>query len=158
MTDEERERSQKKFLITFAKNANVLLSAKTAKVHRSTVYEWLEKSEEFSILYHQAEMDANDAVRAEIDRRGRQGWLEPVYQGGAKVGTIRKYSDTLLVFLARSRMPEYRDASKLSIDAQVNATTTTKNAGEVLLDLRSASSAQLAALKQIALELKKNEQ
>lgn len=32
----------------------------------------------------------------EADRRAVDGWDEPVYQGGMKVGTIKRFSDTLL--------------------------------------------------------------
>ena len=42
--------------------------------------------------------------------RGRDGWDEPVYQRGIQVGVIRKYSDVLLMFMLKGRLPEkYRE-------------------------------------------------
>jgi hypothetical protein len=34
------------------------------------------------------------------------GTLKPVYQGGKKVGAVREYSDTLLMFLLNGGRPE----------------------------------------------------
>ncbi len=35
--------------------------------------------------------------------------MKPVYQQGVKVGTVKEYSDTLLIFQAKAHMPEYRE-------------------------------------------------
>jgi hypothetical protein len=139
------------FLESFAHNANVLLSAKSAQVNRGTIYKWLEHDENFSILYHQAELDANDVLRAEIDRRGREGWQEDIYQLGKYCGQATKYSDTLLIFLAKARMPEFRDKSQVDVNAQVSTTT---QAGSLTLDMRNATSEELQQLKQLALSMK----
>ena len=38
------------------------------------------------------------------------GWDEPVYRDGVLVGSIRKHSDTCLIFILKARRPEkYRD-------------------------------------------------
>jgi hypothetical protein len=150
LTDEERAIAQKKFLASFSKNANVLLATKAAKVHRSTIYEWLEKDETFSILYNQAKEDAKDVIKAEVKRRGHDGWNEDVYQLGKFAGRVRKYSDTLLIFHAKMLMPEYRDQSKLDVNAQV----TTHGAGSLILDLRNATSEELQQLKHLAMQMK----
>ena len=152
LTDEERVIAQEKFLKSFAKSANVLRAAKAAKVHRSTVYDWLEKDETFSFLYNQAKEDAKDVLRAEIYRRGHDGWDEKVYQLGKFAGKVRKYSDTLLIFHAKMLMPEYRDKSQVDVNAQVN---TMHNSGELTLNLRDATPEQLAQLKALALSMKR---
>lgn len=113
--------AQRKFLASFAKQANVRLAAKAAKVARNTIYEWLEKDEAFSFLYHQAKEDAKDIVREEIYRRAHDGWDEDVYQLGKLAGTVRKYSDTLLIFHAKALMPEYRDKQPdITVNVDVN--------------------------------------
>lgn len=117
--DLEREAIQAIFLATFEKSANITEACKAAGISRSTFYDWTEKYEQFSILYHQAEQIANDAIRAEIFRRGHDGWLEPQFSAGKNMGNVRKYSDTLLIFLAKARMPEFRDKS--SVDVNTNA-------------------------------------
>lgn len=121
MTATQRKATQAAFLATFEQSANVTQACKAAGIDRSMVYLWLEHDAEFSMLYHQAEQIANDAIRAEIFRRGHDGWDEDVYSFGKFQGTVRKYSDTLLIFLAKARMPEFRDKSQL--DVNTNART-----------------------------------
>ena len=152
LSDAQRATAQLKFLKSFGRDANVLKAARSAKVHRSTIYDWLEKDETFSFLYNQAKEDAKDVLRAEIKRRGKDGWYEPVYQAGKLVGQVRKYSDTLLIFHAKMMMPEYRDKSQLDVTA--NVTTT---AGTISIDTRAMTADQLARLKQLAMELKVGE-
>jgi predicted DNA-binding protein YlxM (UPF0122 family) len=101
--------AQRLFLKVYARHANVMLSAREAGVHRSTIYDWLEKDEDFSFAYHQAKEDAKDVLRAEIYRRAVEGWEEPVFQLGMFAGTVRKYDTTLLIFHSKMLMPEYRD-------------------------------------------------
>lgn len=115
----QRAQVQATFLDAFAKTANVTESCEIAGIHRSTVYDWQEHDEAFSLQYHVAEAEANDRIRTEIRRRAIDGWDEDVYQLGHFAGKVRKYSDTLLIFHAKARMPEYRD--KLDVKAQVQA-------------------------------------
>lgn len=105
---------------------NVRLACKRANIHRSTFYAWLEQDERFSFEYHQAEADANDTLRAEIFRRAVQGVDEPLTSMGklvkddqGKVVTVRKYSDTLLIFLSKARMPEFREKQSEEVQHQL---------------------------------------
>jgi hypothetical protein len=104
----QKER-QKLFLAEFAQNANILLSAQKAGVNRCTVYKWLEHCPDFSFAFNQAKEDANDMLRAEVYRRAIEGVPEKVWQLGKYCGETTKYSDTLLIFLCKARMPEFRD-------------------------------------------------
>jgi transposase len=113
--DREREAKQAIFLDSFKQTANISESCKDADINRSTFYDWLERYEEFSIFYHQAEQIANDRLRREILRRGVEGWLEPQFSAGKNMGNVRKYSDTLLIFLAKARMPEFREKQQIDI-------------------------------------------
>lgn len=109
-TDRQSVHLKKQFLDAFAQHGNVSAAARAAGVGRSTVYQWQEHDEDFAAAFREAEILARDAVDEEIHRRGVLGWDDPVYQGGARVGTIRKFSDTLLIFLAKGLMPEkYKD-------------------------------------------------
>ena len=45
-----------------------------------------------------------------------KGWLEPVYQGGKRVGVIRKYSDACLLSLLKARHPAFRDRKEIKGD------------------------------------------
>lgn len=56
-----------------------------------------------------------DEVDAEIRRRGIQGVDEPVFYQGAICGSVRKFSDLLLIFRAKALMPEkYRERHEVT--------------------------------------------
>lgn len=65
---------------------------------------------EFERLYQEAREDGNDTIRAEVHRRAITGVKRAIYHDGKVVGYKREYSDQLLMFLAKSRMPEFKDA------------------------------------------------
>ncbi|MGZ3603296.1 MAG: hypothetical protein ACXVDF_25560, partial [Ktedonobacterales bacterium] len=91
-------------------------------VTTATIYNWRKADEEFRLAWEWAHQEANDTIRREISRRAIEGWDEPVYQGGKLVGYTRKYSDSLLTFLAKSRMPEFRERVDItSNDQHINA-------------------------------------
>ena len=112
---------QRLFLEAYAQHANVMLSAREAGIHRTTVYDWLEHDEDFSFAYNHAKEDAKDTLRAEIYRRGVEGWDEDVYSFGKFQGTVRKYSDTVLIFHTKALMPEYREKSQIDVNTNVKA-------------------------------------
>ncbi|SRR6266568_1582546 len=121
LTAEKRPRNKKAiFLESFALNANVMLSARAAGVSRQAVYQWLEKDEDFSFAFNLAKEEAKDTIRAEIYRRGVEGWDEDVYQLAKFAGTVRKYSDTLLIFHAKSLMSEYRDKQQIEHSGSID--------------------------------------
>lgn len=107
--------TQRLFLEAYAEHANVRLAARGAGIHRSTVYEWQEHDPDFDFAFNQAKEDARDVLRAEIYRRAKEGWDEPVYQQGLYAGGVHKYSDTLLIFHAKMMMPEYREKQSLVV-------------------------------------------
>jgi hypothetical protein len=115
----EIEQAKASFLADYAKHGNVGHACDMARIHRSTIYRWLEHDEEFLMLHHQAREDYCDSLRHEIYRRAHTGVLKPVYQGGKKVGQVREYSDTLLIFESKARMPEYREKVQLEQTGQV---------------------------------------
>mgnify|MGYP005848418621 CR=1 FL=1 len=61
---------------------------------------------EFEKDFQEAKAEGDDIVRAEIHRRGVDGVKRAIYHDGKVVGYKREYSDQLLMFLAKSRMPE----------------------------------------------------
>lgn len=101
------------FLKAYSELGVVTHAAAAAGVSRQTIYQWQEHDEAFGLLMNQSRGEADDAIRREIHRRAIDGLDKPVYQGGRQVGTIREYSDTLLIFLAKSRMPEFRDKQQI---------------------------------------------
>lgn len=116
MKAEQRIAAQAMFLAVYEKTASVLAAAEQAEIDRTLVYYWQEHDEQFLFAYNLADKAANMHIEAEIRRRAIDGWDEPLVSAGKRLGTVRKYSDTLLIFYAKRRMPEYRDkAPTLSV-------------------------------------------
>lgn len=69
---------------------------------------------EFEKAYQEARADGDDVIRAEIHRRGVKGVKRAIYHDGKVVGHKMEYSDQLLMFLAKSRMPyEFGDRQRV---------------------------------------------
>lgn len=123
------------FIRLFAVTGNVLRSCQAAKMGRRTVYDWLAEDDAFKALYDIAHDEALDALEEEARRRAVVGVLEPVYQGGAKVGSIRKYSDTLLITLLKGKRPEtFRERFEHTGKDGAPIEHSIKNAKSTLLD------------------------
>jgi hypothetical protein len=114
MVKQERKAAQARFLETFASTGIVLTGCRAAGVARQTVDYWLKHDQEFAERYGLARREADDRLRAEIYRRGVQGTNRRKTVTGAdgrieRIEEVTEVSDTLLIFLAKARMPEFRD-------------------------------------------------
>jgi hypothetical protein len=101
-----KKRGRARFLAALAESGNVRLSCQAARVGRSTVYAWRDADEKFRGEWDAALEEAVDVLEAEARRRGVEGVEEPVYYQGEKVGAVRRYSDTLLIFLLKGLRPQ----------------------------------------------------
>ena len=108
---DERQRTMEEFLKVFAQTGNLMLSCRAVNIGRSSIYYWIEHDMEgFAEHYAEAEQEACEALEAEAYRRAVQGVEEPVHYQGQRIDTVRRYSDVLLIFLLKGRMPEkYRE-------------------------------------------------
>lgn len=91
------------------------------------------------------------AIEEEITRRAIDGWEEPVFvvRNGAReqVGSVRKFSDALLLALAKRHIPAYREKVAIDHGGHVGVTH------EVSLDsLRNLSPAAQEKLREIVIE------
>lgn len=126
-TAAQRIDEQNAFLKAFASSGNVRAACMAAGINRSAVYSWSETDVEFTIRYNQAKSDVDDAIRAEIYRRGMFGEERYVIAQGkivyheGKPLTIREKSDTLLIFHAKARMPEYKDKQHIDMTTTTSA-------------------------------------
>lgn len=111
------KKRQDDFLAAFVEFVSVTRACKKAKIPRQTVYDWKKNSPEFKKRYDEATNLALQALEDEAVRRAYEGVNKPVFQGGAKVGTIKEYSDTLMIVLLKARAPEkYRERSNITVD------------------------------------------
>lgn len=124
------------FLKALSETASVLRACRLSRVTRSVVYEWRAQEKDFEKAWDAALELGSDALEDEAIRRAHDGVLKPVYQKGYRCGTIREYSDTLLIFMLKARRPKrFRD--NIKIDANVTG-------GVLLLERPAASAAEWA--------------
>lgn len=90
--------------------ANVSRAAKTVGISRRHAYTVRSEDTDFATAWDEAVNIAIDTLEQEARRRAYEGVDEPVFYQGEEVGYIRKYSDTLLMFLLKGNRPDkYKD-------------------------------------------------
>jgi hypothetical protein len=104
------------FLEWYAKTGRVGESAKAAGVHNCTVLEHRKKDPDFDQACKEAYDLYRESLEQEIERRGKEGVLDPIFQSGILVGHKRVYSDTLMLAHARRHIPEYREKHSVDVN------------------------------------------
>ena len=105
-----------KFFEHFRITGNLTESAELAEVGRALVYYHLERYDDFKTQFENAEQESHDSLEREAYRRALEGVEEPVFYQGSTCGAIRKYSDTLLIFLLKARRPnKFRERADLNL-------------------------------------------
>lgn len=113
---------KRKFLAAVAEVGNITEAARLAEIDRCDHYRWLKRDPKYPAMFEEAMDQAADLMEAEARRRAVQGVDEPVFYKGAECGTIRRYSDTLLMFLLKGARPEkFRDNVKQEITGEGGA-------------------------------------
>jgi hypothetical protein len=119
---EIQEPKKRAFLICFVANAGqVGKASKDAEVDPSTPYNWRKNDPAFAEAYERAKVLAAEVLEQEAVRRAFEGVEEPTgwYQGKPG-GHVRKYADTLLIFLLKGMMPEkYRERTDVNLKGAV---------------------------------------
>lgn len=104
------------FFKKLAERCNISEACEVSGISRAVVYQHIEKNDpEWTKRFEHAKAEMKDRLDRELFRRGHDGWDEPVFGRVAKdtdgqIGTVRKYSDPLLILLVKAHMPEkYKD-------------------------------------------------
>lgn len=111
---------EKAFITALALQGVVAYACQESKVSRSMAYQHRANHEDFAAAWDEALEMAADALELEARRRAHDGVDEPVYGRVGKdedgeIGTIRKYSDTLLMFLLKAARPQkFRERHEIS--------------------------------------------
>lgn len=114
---------------------NVFRAAKLVKLSRTALYNYRKEDPEFAEAWDNALEDGFDDLEAEARRRALEGYDEPVYHGGEQVGFVRRYSDTLLIFLLKGARPEkYRERYDVKNKVQGSLNISIENAIDNLYD------------------------
>src|SRR5262245_14799001 len=126
-TARNTQRRKAKFLAAYERLGNATAVAEETGISRYTHKEWLKKSETYRQAFQEADDAATEVLEKEAIRRAVEGNEEPVYYNGQKVGTVRKYSDVLLIFLLKSKRPEvYRERYDARLTANLNVQSAVK--------------------------------
>jgi hypothetical protein len=81
-----------------------------------THYLWMHTDPAYAEAFEASRDEAAQVLEDEAVRRAQQGVEEPVYQGGKLVGTVQRYSDTLLIFLLNGARPDkYKQRSSVEV-------------------------------------------
>ena len=94
------------FLAAFRITACLSKAAQAARIGRRRHYHWLEQDPDYRLAFEQAKLEVVGELEDEAVRRACGGWLEPVFYQGRQCGTMRRYSDRLLMFLLKGWRPE----------------------------------------------------
>ncbi|MFV0679999.1 terminase [Ottowia sp.] len=94
---------------------NVSRACKAVDISRQIAYQWRDLYPEFATAWEKAKAQGMEALEDEANRRAFEGFDEPVVYQGAITDTVKKYSDTLLIFLLKGGKPEkYRERAEIS--------------------------------------------
>ena len=124
---------KRKFILALSILGNRSRAARAVGVSPMVPWMWRKQDDDghFSKAYDLAMKCAADLHEDELYRRASEGVLEPVFQGGRLVGSIRKYSDTLLIFMLKGSMPDkYGDKTKVEHSGSIDVASRLRAARE----------------------------
>lgn len=123
------------FLDAFEDTGLVHKACELAGIGRATAYRHKQSHEDFALAWHDIEEKTTDAMEREAYRRGAQGMDKPIFYKGEQVATVREYSDTLLMFMLKSRKPEkYREQYDLRHSGKIDMPTGAPDLSKLSLD------------------------
>lgn len=136
------------FLQHLKTSMNMAESARSVGIAYSTVMALKQRDADFEAACEEALEEACDYLEAEMRRRAFEGVEEPVFYQGEEVGTVRKYSDGLAMFLMKGyRRRKFGDKQEI----------TGANGGPLSTVDETKKAARLAALLSLAKQRKEFE-
>lgn len=104
-----------KFLKALTQMPNVSRACRLARTSRTTAYNHRNADSAFAAAWDEALDIGIETLEEEAHIRAFKGRSEPVFYQGAKVGQVKRYSDTLAIFLLKAHRPEkYRERHEIS--------------------------------------------
>lgn len=121
--DNEQDSRKRAWLEAFEEHGTVVEACRQTGMVRSTVYRWRQDDKSFEVAWADIEEATTERMEREAYRRAVEGVVEPLVSAGKLVTDVRKFSDTLLIFMLKSRRPErYRDNVKVEHSGRVEHT------------------------------------
>jgi hypothetical protein len=106
------------FLQHLSQGWTVTAAAHVAGIHRHTAYDFRAIDADFAKAWDDAYEEGTDVLEQEAFRRAAEGVEKPVFQGGVLVGTVREYSDHLMLALLKARRPQHF-RERVSVDQRI---------------------------------------
>jgi len=148
-TARNTQRRKTKFLEAYKLAGTASEAARLTGIPRDTHKEWLKRSEAYRKAFEEADDAATEVLEKEALRRAVEGREETVYFNGVPVGTTRKYSDVLLIFLLKAKRPDvYRER----YDARIQGALNIQSAVKVIHEYHDGA----PAIEAVAAELEPN--
>lgn len=104
-----------RFLVAYARYGVLEDACAEARISRWTVANYRASNAWFGEAYSNAEKAPGRRVRRRMFDLAADGWDEPVFQGGARVGTVRKF-DTGLIWNVMKTKERDEFGDKIAID------------------------------------------
>lgn len=115
---------QAEFFAAYMEDQSIERAAKKANIGVSLINRWRAFDEAFAESFKEIIAQMILAAEEELFRRAVKGVDRPVFQGGVQVGTVKDYSDQLLMFFLKANRPKkYRE----KLHVQGKATNTNNN-------------------------------
>jgi hypothetical protein len=101
---------QRHFLSAYLKTASLARARDLSGTTHAQLQRERKENQVFDRCVREIEEHHTQTLEDSAFLRACHGWLEPVFQGGRKVGEKRKYSNGLTIFLLKARRPEVYNA------------------------------------------------
>ena len=133
------------FLTALAQCGNVTRAADEAEMNRCHLYRKRANDPAFAAAWEEAAAIGVAALEDEARRRAYEGWDEPIFHKGEECGTVKKFSDTLLIVLLKAHLPEkYQERQKVEHSGKDGAPIAVEHG------VSPAVEAMLANLREVA--------
>lgn len=156
-TDETHENAETKpawtapFIQALAGGATVTQAAAQAGISRQHVYRYRGQDAEFDEAWQEVYEHGTERLEAEAFRRAVKGTQKPIYHLGKRVGSVREYSDSLLMFLLKARKPDmYRERISVDDERERRERQQVEKEDEAALDKRLAGFDNVTPIKRAA--------
>jgi hypothetical protein len=100
------KRKKAAFIKAIQSGQTVAAALRLVRVRREDIYAARFDDTAFKAAWDEAWTMGADALEDEAMRRAIDGVEKPVFRGGEVVGHVRDYSDSMLMFLLKSRKPD----------------------------------------------------
>lgn len=145
------------YLDELAETGLLVKSADALGLHPHTVWERRKADPDFQLCVDMALERYADKLRAEVHRRGVEGWVERGLfdKDGNHLGDVRKFSDRLLELHAKRLDPSYRENIKVdaSVDGKLSGNHTHTHTAVPMADLKKLNAQGRAALRTVLLQM-----